>query len=66
MDVEKFGDIIMACIRIFLPERCADSCRFLLDESSFVGDGLRAHEIMLSQRTAALKYLAGSDTLDKG
>ena len=53
MDVEELRDIVVSCIVVFLPKRRSYRRGFLLDEGSLVGDGLYAHEIMLSVRAAA-------------
>lgn len=45
MDVEEFGNIVVPCIRIFLPEGCSNRGGFLFDEGSLVGNGLGWHEV---------------------
>ena len=65
MDIQEFGDIVMPRIRVFFSERCSDCCRLLLDQGSFVGDGLCKYELGCGQ-SRDLTDLAGSDALDEG
>ena len=40
MNIEEFCYVVVAHVRIFLPERCPYCGRFLLDEGSFICYGL--------------------------
>lgn len=43
--VEELRDIVVARIRIFLAKRSPDGGRFLLDERTLIGDGLRVRKV---------------------
>ena len=42
MDVKQFGNVVMPLIRVLFPKGCSNRGRFLLDESTFIGDSLRS------------------------
>ena len=67
VDIEEFCYIVVAHIRVFLPERRPDCGRFLLDECSLICYGLRARLVIVTVRRVEIRpYLTGSDALDEG
>jgi len=53
MDVEQFGNTVMPLIRVLFPKGCSNRGRFLLNESTFIGDSLgRRKRLVLSEISA--------------
>lgn len=46
MDVKQFRNVVMPLIRILFPKGCSNRGRFLLDEGTFICDGLELKKIL--------------------